>query len=232
MEIAGYCRIPWAGPESLPLDGAWRLARHVVNDTVDPFDFVDDAGRGMSKKLHAEVIKIRRHAVRRSNRAQSADIFIGAAIAHHAHRSHRQKHGKGLPYLVVKASLADLLEIDRIRPAQDRKLLACDRTRAADGKARPWKGMPVNEAFGKPEFAAKRAHLVLEEFAQRLNELQIHALGQAADIVMRLDGDGGPAACRHALDHIGVERALGQELGLPAPIGCDLLRLTLKELDE
>jgi hypothetical protein len=42
-------------------------------------------------------------------------------------------------------------------------------------------------SFRQAEFAAERAHLVLEQFAQRLDELHVHALGQAADIVVRLD---------------------------------------------
>ena len=34
------------------------------------------------------------------------------------------------------------------------------------------------------EFAAERPHLVLEEFAQRLDKLHVHARGQTADIVV------------------------------------------------
>ena len=66
--------------------------------------------------------------------------------------------------------------------------------------------------LGQPQLAPQGAHLVLEQLAQGLDQLQVHALGQAADVVVRLDGDGGPAGERHALDHVGVERALGQEL--------------------
>ena len=47
--------------------------------------------------------------------------------------------------------------------------------------------------LGQAELAAERAHLVLEELAQRLDQLELHALGQAADIVVRLDGDAGAA---------------------------------------
>jgi hypothetical protein len=47
----------------------------------------------------------------------------------------------------------------------------------------------ADEALGQAELAAERAHLVLEEFAQRLDQLHVHALGQAADIVVRLDRD-------------------------------------------
>ena len=47
--------------------------------------------------------------------------------------------------------------------------------------------MPADEGFRQAKLAAEGAHLVLEEFAQRLDELHVHALGQAADIVMRFD---------------------------------------------
>ncbi len=40
---------------------------------------------------------------------------------------------------------------------------------------------------GQAKFAAKRADLVFEQFAQRLNQTHIHALRQTADIVVRLD---------------------------------------------
>ena len=81
--------------------------------------------------------------------------------------------------------------------------------------------------LGQAELAAERPHLVLEQFAQRLDQLHVHALRQAADIVVRLDGDRRAAGERHALDDVGIERALRQELG-----AADLLRLLLEHLDE
>ena len=87
--------------------------------------------------------------------------------------------------------------------------------------------MAADEGVGQAELAAERAHLVLEQLAQRLDELHVHALGQAADIVVALDRDRGAAGERHALDHVGIERALGQEVG-----AADLLRLRLEHVDE
>ena len=79
----------------------------------------------------------------------------------------------------------------------------------------------------QPQLAAQRAHLVLEQLAQRLDQLQVHALGQAADVVVRLDRHRRPAGERHALDHVGVERALRQELG-----AAQLLGLRVEHVDE
>ena len=83
----------------------------------------------------------------------------------------------------------------------------------------PGEGMAADEDLGQAEFAAEHPHLVLEQFAQRLDQLHVHALGQAADIVVRLDRDGGAAGERHALDHVGIERALREEVR-----AADLLR--------
>ena len=41
----------------------------------------------------------------------------------------------------------------------------------ADGEARAREGMAADEGRGQAELAAERAHLVLEQFAQRLDQL-------------------------------------------------------------
>src|SRR5580698_6868894 len=45
---------------SLPLDRPGRLRGHVVDDAIDAFDFVDDAGGDRADELHIERIEIRR----------------------------------------------------------------------------------------------------------------------------------------------------------------------------
>ncbi len=87
--------------------------------------------------------------------------------------------------------------------------------------------MTADEMLGQAKFAAKRAHLILEQFAQRLDQLHVHALRQAADIVVALDGTDRPAGEGDALDHIGIERALRQEIR-----AAELLRLGLEDFDE
>ena len=44
--------------------------------------------------------------------------------------------------------------------------------------------MALDETLGQAELAAQGAHLVLEQLAQRLDQLEAHALGEAPDIVM------------------------------------------------
>ncbi len=55
----------------------------------------------------------------------------------------------------------------------------------------------------------------------------LHALGQAADIVMRLDGDGGPARRADAFDDVGIERALCEEFR-----AADLVGVPVEHVDE
>ena len=50
----------------------------------------------------------------------------------------------------------------------------------------------ADEGRRQAELDAERAHLVLEELAQRLDQLQLHPLGQAADVVVALDHREGP----------------------------------------
>src|SRR3546814_8315401 len=87
--------------------------------------------------------------------------------------------------------------------------------------------MASDEGVGQAQFAAELAHLVLEELAQRLDQLHVYALGKAADIVVALDGDRGSAGEANALDHVRIERALGQEIG-----AADLARFLLEHVDK
>ena len=80
---------------------------------------------------------------------------------------------------------------------------------------------------GRPSSRPSSPHLVLEQFAQRLDELHVHAFGQPADIVVRLDGDRRPAGEGHALDDIRIERSLRQEVG-----AAELPGLLLEDIDE
>ena len=128
---------------------------------------------------------------------------------------------------VVEAGLADLVDEDRVGLAQDVELVAVDGAGHADREARAGERMAADEGLRQAKLAAERAHLVLEQLAQRLDQLQVHALGQAADVVVRLDRHRRAAGERHALDHVGIERALREELR-----AADLLRLRLERLDE
>ena len=95
--------------------------------------------------------------------------------------------------------------------------------------ARPGPGNGWRQSMwrGRPSSAPERAHLVLEQLAQRLDELEVHLLGQAADVVVALDGRRRPLE-RDALDHVRVQRALREELARSSIC----LGLFLEDLDE
>ena len=83
------------------------------------------------------------------------------------------------------------------------------------------------------ELFADRAHLVLEQGAKRLDELELQVLGQPAHVVVALDV--GRAGAATALDDVRVERALDEELHLltvGARLGHDLGRGVLEDADE
>src|ERR1700738_1696566 len=127
--------IPRYSP-SLPLDCARRFRGHVVDDTIDALDLVDDAGCHVSDEFHLERVEIGRHTVCRGYRAQCHDIVVGAKVSHHAHAAHRQQHRKGLPDVVIEPRAPDLFDEDLVGKPQDVELLARDLARATDRKTR------------------------------------------------------------------------------------------------
>ena len=77
------------------------------------------------------------------------------------------------------------------------------------------------------EFAPQRAHFILEKLTQRLDEFQIHALRQTADIVVRFDRHRRAAVKRYALNDVRIERSLREEFR-----AVDFPRLRLEHVNE
>ena len=98
----------------------------------------------------------------------------------------------------------------------------------------PGNGWRPTITSGRPELAADRAHLVLEQGAQRLDELELQVVRQPADVVVALDvGGAGSAAALHDIriqgalheeaDRLAVGGGLRDELGLGLLEGADEL---------
>ncbi len=81
-----------------------------------------------------------------------------------------------------------------------------------------------HDLLGQPELLADRAHLVLEQRAQRLDELEVHVVGETADVVVGLDVRVVAAA---RLDDVGIQRALHEEARV-----VEVLRGFLEHADE
>ena len=111
-----------------------------------------------------------------------------------------------------RPAAGQLLAGDRVGLAQDVEALAGDLADDADAEAGARERLAPHDLGGQAELLADRAHLVLEEGAQRLDQLELEVLGQAADVVVGLDVGGARAAA--GLDDVGVEGALHQELDL------------------
>jgi hypothetical protein len=101
--------------------------------------------------------------------------------------------------------------------AQDIQAFGRDLAGDPDGKAGPRERVAADHLRGQSQLAAEDTNLVLEQLAQRLDQLELHPIRQPADIMVRLDRDAGSADERHGLDHIGIERALGEEFGAADP---------------
>ncbi len=80
-----------------------------------------------------------------------------------------------------------------------------------DRQPRPWEGLALDHVVRHLQRPAHPAHLVLEEVAKRLHQRKAHALGQPPDVVVGLDLVGPEGVGRGALDHVRIERSLGQE---------------------
>ena len=85
----------------------------------------------------------------------------------------------------------------------------------------------MDHRLGQAELQPDGANLVLEQVAQRLDQLEAEIGRQPSDVVVGLDLLGCLRLGRRALDHVRIERALGEEVD-PAELG----RLLLEDPDE
>ena len=69
-------------------------------------------------------------------------------------------------------------------------MLGRDLADDADAEPGPGERLAPDDLVGQAELGADRAHLVLEQVAQRLDQLEAHVLGEAADVVVALDRGG------------------------------------------
>jgi hypothetical protein len=86
--------------------------------------------------------------------------------------------------------------------------------------------LPPHELVLEPELLADFPDFVLEQHAQRLDQLEAHAFRQAADVVVRLDDVRRPDH-RDAFDDVGIQRPLAEKIER-----ADVFRLVLEHVDE
>ena len=218
--VLGCSETPWDDLDSFPLDRRRRLGRHVVGHAVDAAHLVDDAAADLLQQRVGQLGPVGGHEVAGLHGAQRHHVVVGAAVAHHAHALDRQEDGEGLAGQLVPALAAgrvdggaQLLDEDGVGAAQQVGVFALDLAEDAHAQARARERVAVDHLVRQAQRHAEFAHLVLEQVAQRLQQLQAQRLGQAADVVVALDRGRLLAWLGAAgLDHVGVDRALRQPL--------------------
>ena len=122
---------------------------------------------------------------------------------------------------------AQFFDENGIRPTQQVGVVQPNLAENAHTQPRPGEGVAVDHLARQTQSNPQLAHLVLEQLAQRLEQLKPQRLGQPADVVVALDGGRLLALGAARLDHVGVDGALRQPLGAGALAG-----LALEHLDE
>src|SRR6185295_18897880 len=211
----------------LPLDRCRWLRRDVVDHPVHPRHLVDDAAADLGQDLVRQLRPISGHAVVRGHRANCYHVRVRSTIPHDAHAADRREDGERLPDAAVQPGRLDLVDDDPVGLAQRLEPLRRDLADDPDREPGARERLAVDHRLGQAQLETNGADLVLEQVAQRLDELEPHVGGEPADVVVGLDLLGGLGLGRGALDHVRVERSLGQEVDL-----AQLLRLLLEDPDE
>src|ERR1700722_2967961 len=174
-------------PRSLPLDRAGWLRGDVVRDPIHALHLVDDPRRQPLEELVGQTRPTSCHRVLARDRTDDDRIAVRTLVAHHPDGADRRQNREVLPDRPVEAGLFDLVEDDRVRLAKRVGALLGDLADDADTEAWTWEGLTPNHLGRQAELFADRPHLVLEELAERLDELEFHVVGEAADVVVGLD---------------------------------------------
>ncbi len=174
-----------------PLDCGWRFGGDVVAYAVYAAHFVDDFVADLGEELVGKVCPVGCHGIGRSDGTERYGTFVGAFVAHHAYALHRQQDYAGLPYFVVESGVAQTLDEDMIGILEHGHFFAGNLAENAHCQTGTGEGVALDEVFGHAELAAHCADFVLEQQAERFAQFEVHALGEAADVVVALyDGAG------------------------------------------
>ena len=173
---------------SFPLDRRRRLRADVVDDAVDALDLVDDARRDARRAARAAAAPSRRSCrpgsrrrgsrscTRRCARRPSRRRSAPAA----ARRRTATAAGTTRPCVTSSATM-------RRRAAAASGATASPRRESAPPGPGPGNGCRHTNSSSSPSSCPTARTSSLNSCAQRLDQLEPHALGQAADVVMALD---------------------------------------------
>ena len=120
--------------------------------------------------------------------ADGAGVAVGALVAGDSDATDGEQNGEGLPDLLVESRGFDFGDDDVVGILEEGDAFGGDFAEDADGEAGAGEGLALEDLFGHLEVAADAADFVFEEVAERLDELELHVGGKAADVVVALDG--------------------------------------------
>ena len=180
---------------------------------------MDDAVGDRVEDIVGDRLDRRGHRVDGVDGADDGEPLLRALAVADADGPHVGDRGEVLPDLAGEAGLGELLAEDRVGLADGLEAVAGDLAEATDAEARAREGLAEDHVLGEAEAEADDADLVLVKELEGLDELEGHALGKAADVVVGLDAV--------ALDDVGVDRPLGEEGDALALAG-----LFVEDLDE
>ena len=121
--------------------------------------------------------------------------------------------------LPAQTILVKFFPQDRVGFPQSFQTVTGDGTEAAHAQTGAGEGLAVDHAVGQTQRFAYDTHFILEQQLDRLHQLEGHALGQTANIVVGLDAVG--------LQNVGIDGSLRQKIN-----ALQLLRFVVEYLDE
>ena len=154
------------------------------------------------------------HEVDGLDGAQRHHVFVAAGVSDDADGFDRQEDGEGLAGFVVEAGGVEFLNEDVVRQAQGVGVFFLYFAEDAHAQAGAGEGMAVDHVVGQAELETGLAHFILEELAQGFDELEFHVLGQAAHVVVGFDNMGAAGFGGGGFDHVRVDGALGEPVGI------------------
>ena len=181
----------------------------------------------MLEEIIRQVRPACRHEVDRLDGPERDHVVIAPPVTHDTDRTHRQEHGKGLADSVVQVVRAEFLDEDIVGELQQLGKLAPDLAEDAHAEPRARERMPVHHLARETELHADLPDLVLEQLAQRFDELHAHRLGQSTDVVVGLDDVCLAGRRPRGLDDVRINRALREPLD-----AFEAMRLFVEDLDE
>ena len=150
-----------------------------------------DAVDNVLHHLEAQLGHVGRDGVDGVDGTDDNGPIIGALAVRHAGGLEIGHDREILPDLALEAILGELLAEDGVGFAHSLEPVARDGADAADAEAGAGERLPEDHVVGQAEGLADDADFILIQELDRLDQLEVQVFGQAADVVVALDGNWG-----------------------------------------